>query len=52
MEEKEEEKEVRYPQREVKRSAEAHVLLRALRRALSACVIAELSVRARAQALR
>ena len=55
-----EEKEVRYPQREVKRSAEAQVLLRALRRvlrralrrALSAYVIAELSVRARAQALR
>ena len=60
MEEKKEEKEVMYPQREVRRSAEAQVLLRALRRvlrralrrALSAYVIAELSVRARAQALR
>ena len=51
-----EEKEVRYPRREVRRSAEAHMLLRALRRvlrrALSACVIADLSAWARAQALR
>ena len=47
-----EEKEVRYPRREVRRAAEARVLLRALRRALSACVIADLSAWARAQALR
>jgi len=47
-----EEKEVKYPQREMKRSAEARVLLRALRRVLGAYVIAELSAWALAQALR
>ena len=50
-----EEKEVRYPQREVKRSAEARVLgayVMALRRVLGAYVIAELSAWARARALR
>jgi hypothetical protein len=40
MEEMKEEKEVGYPQREVRRAAEARVLLRALGCSLSACVTA------------
>jgi hypothetical protein len=51
MEEKKEEKEVGYPQGEVRKAAEARVLLRALRCSLSVCMTAELSVWARAQAL-